>query len=345
MGRAQKAILASLIATSAIAWLASIKQPDMMLTMTTYNPLSISLFAASWTVGMAAMMFPAITPMVLLYNRFLTTNKQNSRLTQSSIIIQDENNMRSSPAIPLRVILFIGCYLLVWSLSGIALLLGWSIIMNSTIMAQGNAELVKYIYGALLIMAGIYQFTPLKRTCIGYCESPLSFFMHRWRGGTSGAIKLGLYHGMYCLGCCWPYFLLMVALGWMNVLWMGLFAILIFGEKMWSKGLWVARAAGVGIAITGILVISGMLTSLVSSAKSMGSESGSDMASMNNGINHDSMAMAEKSSLSSHSGNSVMMSDSVNSSTRTFDPSQSSNLIVAKVSSLAIMTCLTCIEM
>ena len=75
MDKGPKAIVMSLIATSALAWVASISQPDMMVAMTTYNPLSISLFTASWTAGMAAMMFPAITPMILMYNRLVTNMK------------------------------------------------------------------------------------------------------------------------------------------------------------------------------------------------------------------------------------------------------------------------------
>ena len=75
MDRVQKAVVISLVATSALPWIAYINQPDMMVAMTTYNPLSISLFTASWTAGMAAMMFPAITPMVLMYNR-LVINKE-----------------------------------------------------------------------------------------------------------------------------------------------------------------------------------------------------------------------------------------------------------------------------
>lgn len=266
MDKTRNAIVASLIATSAIAWIASIRQPDMMVAMTSYNPLAISLFTASWTAGMAAMMFPAIAPMVLLYNTFVTSKENKG--SESSITLQQEDKPKSSIC-SLRVILFIGCYLLVWAVTGIALLLGWSVVMNNTIMTAGNSQLLPNIYGGLLIVAGAYQFTPLKRTCIGYCESPLSFFMRRWRGGTLGAVKMGLYHGMYCLGCCWTYFLLMVALGWMNLLWMGLFAGIIFGEKIWSRGIWVARAAGVGLTIVGILVIAGMLPSLISSATTM----------------------------------------------------------------------------
>jgi predicted metal-binding membrane protein len=274
LNKIQKAVVASLIATSALAWIASINQPDMMVAMTTYNPLSISLFTASWTVGMAAMMFPAITPMILMYNRFAKNNREGN---QSSVTIQEEEKggkTTSRPSFPpLRVILFVGSYLLVWALTGIALLLGWSVVMNSTIMTTDNSLLIQYLYGTLLIVAGAYQFTPLKRICIGYCESPMSFFMRRWRDGASGAVNMGVYHGIYCLGCCWAYFLLMVALGWMNLLWMGLFAGIIFGEKMWSRGIWVAKAAGIALAITGVLVAAGLLPSIVSSATSMtGSE-------------------------------------------------------------------------
>ena len=110
-----------------------------------------------------------------------------------------------------------------------------------------------------MIVAGVYQFSSLKTKCLGYCESPLSFFMRRWRSGTTGALKMGIYHGLYCLGCCWPYFLLMVALGWMNLLWMALFAGIIFGEKVWSKGISVARSAGVALAIVGIMATQGLI--------------------------------------------------------------------------------------
>lgn len=302
MDRIQKAVVISLITTSAIAWITSIDQPDMMVAMTTYNPLSISLFTASWTAGMAAMMFPAITPMVLIYNRLVTNGKNNKDKYTGSITVQEEKEGKtasssSSFSFPsLRIILFVGSYLLVWALTGIALLLGWSAVMNSTIMTTGNTVLMQYLYGSLLIIAGAYQFTPLKRICIGYCESPMSFFMRRWRDGTSGAFKMGVYHGIYCLGCCWAYFLLMVALGWMNLLWMGLFAGIIFGEKIWSRGIWIARAIGIGLTVVGILVAAGMLPSLVSSATSMTPEDvrGDDttMMVMNDDMNNNNLTMS-----------------------------------------------------
>ena len=262
-----------LVFISSIMWIVSLQQYDIMMSsmMMFYNPIGLSLFTLIWTAGMAAMMFPVITPMVLMYKR-LVTNKANNGATQSSVTIQEEEKHKRNAILSFpssRVILFVGCYLLVWGLTGIVLLLGWSIVMNNTIMTAANTSFIQYLYGALLIMAGAYQFTPLKRICIGYCESPLSFFMRRWSDGTSGALKMGLYHGMYCLGCCWAYFLIMVALGWMNLLWMGLFAGIIFGEKMWSRGIWIARAAGIGLAIVGILVVAGMIPTIISSASSM----------------------------------------------------------------------------
>lgn len=254
MDRLQKIILLSLVSTSALTWVVSgVQQENMMSSMMvvgdSLNPTAISLFTAIWTAGMAAMMFPAISPMVLLYNRLISKKGNNQQATTT---VFDENSKDVPKSYPLKTILFIGCYLVVWSLTGIALLVGWTLVMNNLPMQDMNI-----VYGVILIISGAYQFSPLKSKCLGYCESPMSFFMRRWQDGKAGAIKMGLYHGIYCLGCCWPYFLLMVALGWMNLLWMGLFAAIIFGEKIWNKGIWVARAAGVGLVIGGVFMLIG----------------------------------------------------------------------------------------
>jgi hypothetical protein len=194
------------------------------------------------------------------------------------VTIHEDGAIGSSLGSSFKAALFVGSYLLVWALVGIGLLLGWSVVMNNTLMMSDNPASLSILYGSLLIIAGAYQFTPLKKTCMGYCESPMSFFMRRWKGGTFGAMQMGFWHGLYCLGCCWAYFLLMVALGWMNLLWMGLFAGIIFGEKMWSKGIWIARIAGGAIVMVGILVIAGVVPALVpTTASSMGDENGKSM--------------------------------------------------------------------
>jgi predicted metal-binding membrane protein len=281
MDRIQKIILISIISIAAISWILSKDQPDMMMAMMNYNPIVISLFTISWTIGMAAMMFPAITPMVLIYNRLIKpSNSDNTvgkgiKSSQSSVFVERDDNdddktskrenrsrtiMTSSSNFTssAKIIFFVGSYLLVWAIIGIVLLLAWSIPVNYFFM-HFKAGQLQIVYGIVLFVSGVYQFSSLKTKCLGYCESPLSFFMRRWRKGTTGAVKMGIYHGLYCLGCCWPYFLLMVALGWMNLLWMALFAGVIFGEKVWSKGIWVARSAGVCLAIVGIMAIFGLI--------------------------------------------------------------------------------------
>ncbi len=264
MYQVQKIILVSLIFISLIAWLFSINQPDMMMeTMMTLNPIAILVFTVSWTVGMAAMMFPAIVPMVLLYNRLIVgdNNSNNYRFE-----ISKQTNKRQFPLIflsinySIKTIVFVASYLLVWSLTGILLLLSCSILMNNLFITYEIRDL-DFIYGLLLVISGLYQFSSLKRKCLTYCESPLAFFTKRWKGNSIiGTIKIGTYHGLYCLGCCWPYFLLMVALGWMNITWMVLFAGIIFGEKIWSKGIWISRFTGIAFAIVGILTILGIVT-------------------------------------------------------------------------------------
>jgi len=268
MDKLQKILLFSLILTSALAWVISKDQPDMMKAMMIFDPIAVLLFTASWTAGMAAMMFPAISPMVLLYNRLIKNDDCNARdgiyrgkekVPSSSFIVEEKgDDVRKRSFFinySFKMILFVGCYLLVWALTGIILLLAWSVLMNTFIAIGSDTKQLDIIYGVLLIIAGVYQFSPLKTTCIGYCESPFSFFMRRWKSGTSGAIKMGTFHGLYCLGCCWPYFLLMVSLGWMNLLWMGLFSSIIFAEKIWARGLLVARITGIALMTLGFVAI------------------------------------------------------------------------------------------
>jgi predicted metal-binding membrane protein len=249
MNNLQKIILVSLITISGVSWFLSINQPEMMNIMKSYNPLLIVLFVVSWTFGMAAMMFPAIVPMVLLYSKLLTNKQSDS----------DSSTETLQPRLStFKVGLFVGMYLAIWSITGLALLLAWSIPMNSFVMFQ-DAKSLGIIFGSILIVSGIYQFTSLKNTCIGYCESPLSFFMRRWNNGITGAIKMGVCHGLYCLGCCWPYFLIMLSLGWMNITWMGIFAAIIFGEKIWPRGIWIARCVGIVLITLGILSSMGLI--------------------------------------------------------------------------------------
>jgi predicted metal-binding membrane protein len=328
-------IIIIVISISVFTWFVSIWQYDTMMSamMTfSYSHVALSLFAIIWTAGMAAMMFPAVIPMVLFYNRLIDSgkgSKGNLHSHDSNQILyhrqdntnsnRDNNKYNSLPGSVNRdqdkhrkiynlshvfrlkayyLMIFILSYLAIWAIIGLVLLIGWSFaidilltqlgindILNSQEQRQREQLSINTIYGILLIISGIYQFSSLKARCLGYCESPLSFFMRRWRKGAAGAVKMGTYHGLYCLGCCWPYFLLMVALGWMNIFWMGLFAAIIFAEKIWAKGgLWIARITGICFISIGILSLAGMI-SLPSDTMSNTSDDG--MKSMDNSMNMD----------------------------------------------------------
>jgi predicted metal-binding membrane protein len=323
MNRIQKILIFSLIFMSAIMWLVSIQQYDTMMStmMMFYNPIALSIFTLIWITGMAAMMFPAISPMVLLYDRLIKSDN-NSRVNRrvkegkSSLIVSKEKEkeeVKKSPSLlaflrwpsySLKIILFVGSYLAVWAFTGIALLIAWSVPMNYIFMGMNSSLLSKQqldlVFGILLIISGLYQFSPLKTKCLGYCESPMSFFMRRWRSGTIGAAKMGTYHGLYCLGCCWPYFLLMIALGWMNLFWMALFAAVIFGEKIWLRGgIWVARSAGISFMIVGVLAILGLIEIPT------GIEIGKDNAVMDDSMHMTPMDMGNNNNINMKDNNNM----------------------------------------
>jgi predicted metal-binding membrane protein len=333
MNRIQKILIFSLLSISAIMWLVSIQQYNTMMStmMMFYNPIALSIFTLIWTTGMAAMMFPAVSPMVLLYDRLIRGNNNNTvnrsvkEEGKSSPIVskekekkEDEEEVKKSssslleflprPSYSLKIILFVGSYLAVWALTGIALLIAWSVPINYFFMGINSSLISKQqldlVFGILLIVSGLYQFSPLKTKCLGYCESPMSFFMRRWRSGTIGAVKMGTYHGLYCLGCCWPYFLLMIALGWMNLLWMALFAAIIFGEKIWLRGgVWVARSAGIGFMIIGVLAISGLIEIPT------GIEIGKDNVAMDDSMHMTPMDMGNNNNINMKDSDNMNMNE------------------------------------
>jgi predicted metal-binding membrane protein len=327
MNSIQKILIFSLIFISAIMWLVSVQQYDTMMStmMMFYNPIALSIFTLIWVTGMAAMMFPAISPMVLLYDRLIKSDN-NSRVNRrvkegkSSLIVSKEKEKEEEkeevkksssllaflrwPSYSLKIILFVGSYLAVWAFTGITLLIAWSVPMNYIFMGMNSSLLSKQqldlVFGILLIISGLYQFSPLKTKCLGYCESPMSFFMRRWRSGTIGAAKMGTYHGLYCLGCCWPYFLLMIALGWMNLFWMALFAAVIFGEKIWLRGgIWVARSAGISFMIVGVLAILGLIEIPT------GIEIGKDNAVMDDSMHMTPMDMGNNNNINMKANNNI----------------------------------------
>lgn len=185
------------------------------------------LFAAMWVAMMVAMMFPAAAPMIVMYGR-----------------------MRQGD--PLSVALFTGAYLALWLVFGVVAYLLSAAVGAAASRSEWVATNWGRAGGALLVLAGVYQLTPLKQRCLRQCRTPLSFVMTRWRDGRTGAIRMGLIHGGYCFGCCWLLFLILVPIGVMNVAAMIAVASLVFAEKVIPMG----RA--IGLAASGLLVALGL---------------------------------------------------------------------------------------
>jgi predicted metal-binding membrane protein len=237
-------ILACLAALTLVAWIILILQARAMGGMATGLTMGMDagLFLAIWVVMMAAMMFPAAAPMVLMFADVQTRKRQQGLATASTW-------------------LFISAYLAIWATVGYLAYtgaVGAQIVGRSVSWIGENGP---YFGGLLLIAAGIYQITPLKRACLRQCRSPLAFILTSWHDGATGAIRMGVSHGLYCLGCCWLLFAILFPLGMMNIALLAVVTLLIFAEKSLPYGDHLSWAIAVVLIVYGgaVLVSPGML--------------------------------------------------------------------------------------
>jgi predicted metal-binding membrane protein len=184
-----------------------------------------------WTVMMVGMMAPSVTPVLLLA----------------------ANAPRSERHVIPPVLLFGAGYLLVWvGFSAIATVTQW-LLHAGALLSPAMAASSPRIAGAILIGAGLYQLTPLKNMCLTHCRSPIDFLMSHWRGGRAGPIRMGVHHGLYCLGCCWALMAVLFAVGVMNLLWVAGLTLLVLVEKMMPATVLVSRMAGAALLIAGAI--------------------------------------------------------------------------------------------
>jgi predicted metal-binding membrane protein len=185
-----------------------------------------ALFLLAWTAMMVAMMVPATLPLILLY-RTIARNSLDLLRARAGVVI-----------------VLLG-YLAVWALAGLP-------VYAYDSLAGAAGSLAALWSALLLIIGGAYQFTPLKRICHARCSSPLFFVMHNWRPRATGALRLGMLHGVDCLGCCAGLMVGLVALGMMNLAWMLTAAVIIFAEKTLPNSHRIARPLGVVMAAGGV---------------------------------------------------------------------------------------------
>ena len=213
----QRWLLAALVALTAVSWawlgLGAGMGPMAGMAMTP----PFAAIVLMWSVMMAAMMIPAAVPTILLYAR-----------------VRRHHGTSVAPTW-----LFVAGYLAVWTAFGIVAAAVQSR-LNGGAMALASPRAA----AVLLIAAGLYQLSPLKDRCLGACRSPASFIARHSRPGPAGALRLGLLHGLFCLGCCWLIMALLFVGGVMNLAWVALLTVAVSAEKLLSSGQAVARATG-----------------------------------------------------------------------------------------------------
>ena len=138
-------------------------------------------------------------------------------------------------------------------------LVQWLSDLAGRLGAADRATWAPLALGAVLIVAGLYQLTPLKRVCLDHCRSPFAFVMQHWRDGYGGALRMGIVHGSYCLGCCWALFAVLVAAGVMSLAWMLLLTLVVFAEKVLPGGRRTSQVVGIALLVLGLGVLGGVV--------------------------------------------------------------------------------------
>ena len=223
------ALVAALLVCAAVAWLITISQAGSI-GMGGMAMLSAGLFLVTWLVMMVAMMFPSVAPMTLTFASF--------------------SRSRGEGYLPAA--LFVLGYIAVWTVSGLVPL---AVQQAVTQIWMTPPSWLPRASGAVIIVAGIYQFTPLKDRCLRACRSPLGFLLtHNFGAGLPAAVKAGASHGIYCLGCCWALMAVLAVIGLMNIAWMAVIAAVFFIEKNVRRGELLPRAVGVACVLAGLAV-------------------------------------------------------------------------------------------
>ena len=212
----------ALLAAAAAAWAALIATAE-----SSEMETSAPAFLLAWVVMMAAMMLPSAAPLVLLYRRA-------SQAGATALLVSG--------------------YLLVWAAFGVGVYLAQRAVVAATNAWTSLGDRMHLGVAAVLAVAALYQLTPLKSACLRRCRTPLDFLMQRWRGGARGALRLGVEHGFYCVGCCWMLMAVLVAAGAMSLPWVAAIAAVVAAEKLLPVGERLARVTAVALLALAVAV-------------------------------------------------------------------------------------------
>jgi len=237
-------VLGALVTVTVAAWayllLAAGMEMDMgggpkTVAPSAWSPPYAVLISLMWWVMMVAMMLPTAAPTVLLVTTLTWDRLPNPNL------------------VPAAAMLFASGYLLVWSgVSLAATLLQWRL-ENAGLLSETMAFGNEILASTVLVAAGLYQWTPLKDTCLRHCRSPTEFLIRHWRPGSLGAVGTGVRHGIFCLGCCWMLMALLFVGGLMNLAWVGAIALFVLMEKTMPWGDRMGRFGGTLLVVCGVV--------------------------------------------------------------------------------------------
>jgi predicted metal-binding membrane protein len=229
--RARLGLVAALFVVAAVGWVWTAHEMQGMDGGSWTSLGGLAWFLGVWVVMMAAMMFPSVAPTVALYTR---VTRERS---------------------PLSPWLFAGGYLLTWSAAGLVAYAVGSVASAALDDSLAWDSAGREIAGVTLLVAAAYELTPLKDVCLGKCRSPLGALLGSWREGSSGAIRMGVRNGAWCVGCCWALMASLFALGVMSVSWMAFVAGLIAVEKTLPWRRVVNYGTATILLVLGILVL------------------------------------------------------------------------------------------
>ena len=247
--RDRTAILVSLVGVTLLAWayllfLAAgmgdmpMSGPSDMVRVHPWEAIDFLLMFLMWAVMMVGMMVPTAVPMTLVYAAVARkAASQDTPLPATGI--------------------FVAGYVAMWCLFSAGATLAQWLLDQATLLSPMMVSTSPSLGAGLLIAAGLYQLTPFKNSCLDHCRAPAHFLAQHWRKGATGAFRMGLHHGAFCLGCCWVLMGLLFLGGVMNLLWIALITVFVLAEKVLPPGARSGRFAGIAMIIAGVISLAG----------------------------------------------------------------------------------------
>ncbi|NBE52515.1 DUF2182 domain-containing protein [Streptomyces boluensis] len=221
-----------MVVLAGLAWVLTVAQSRDMGVEPGTMGLALPLFLLLWVTMMVAMMFPSVAPVAIAWARAI--GRQSTGVARAARIAQ-----------------FAAGYLVSWAVFGLA---AYGVLAATGNLVDDHPDAGRWLGAAAFLLAGLYQFGPLKRVCLLHCRNPLAHLVQysRWRPWARD-LRVGMHHGLYCVGCCWGLMIVLLPLGVMNVAAMAGLAAVIFLEKLWRWGPWLTWLVGLAFLVLAVL--------------------------------------------------------------------------------------------